>query len=256
MNQTSAKMHFHNNKCAIKCLLTTEFGRKNVNLQLNDNRRLQLCNNTDINANDNECSFNLNKIITNISLLTIPSIENLKMPSKIKVDRQYSIIAGRNWPLIKFNHDIVLPITSTIPRAIRSLVIPVTNMVLHCPSNQLDPNLSSDGKEKSTNRPKYQDQINFVQTACNFLSSPEKQNDVDIGIVDIEKPLVEEAQNPNGNKSSPGQQEPVFPQGAGSKINKVLVKESSDYLSDILSLGLCTNCSENHLNCSCSHEIL
>ena len=65
--------------------------------------------------------------------------------------------------------------------------------------------------------------------------------------------VVQEAQT---YKSSSGQQEPVFPWGAGSKINKVLVKESSNYLSDILSLGLCTNCSENHLNCSCSHEIL
>ena len=118
---------------------------------------MQLSNNTDIKENDKECSFNLNKIITNFSLLTISSVENLKMPLKFNVERQYSIIAGHNWPLIKFNHDIVLPITSTIPRAIRSLVIPVTGMVLYCPSNQLDPNHPSDSEEKSTNRPKYED---------------------------------------------------------------------------------------------------
>ena len=77
------------------------------------------------------------------------------MPLKINVDQQYSIIAGHNWPLIRFNKDIVLPITTTIPRAIRSLVIQVTGMVLHCPSNQLDPDHPSDSEEKSTNRPNY-----------------------------------------------------------------------------------------------------
>ena len=93
MNQTSAKMHFHKNNCAIKCTLTTESGRKSVNLQLNDNKKLQLCNNTNIRVDDNECSFNMNKIITNISMFTFPIIENLKMPSKIKVNQQYTIIS-------------------------------------------------------------------------------------------------------------------------------------------------------------------
>ena len=74
--------------------------------------------------------------------------------------------------------------------------------------------------------------------------------------MDIVKLLVEEAQDPDGDVTSPVQQGPVFPQDAGSETNKVLLQESSDYLSDILSLGLCTNCTENYLNCNCPHNIL
>ena len=79
--------------------------------------------------------------------------------------------------------------------------------------------------------------------------------------MDFVLPSVEEAQDPDGNVTSPVQQGPVFkqeklPRDTGSETNKDLLQESSDYVSDILSLGLCTNCTENHLNCNCPHDIL
>ena len=63
MSQTDARLHFHKNNCAIRCTLSTKFGRKSVNLQLYDNKKLHLCNNANIEVGDEECSFKLNKLI-------------------------------------------------------------------------------------------------------------------------------------------------------------------------------------------------
>ena len=77
MHQTNTRLHFHNNRCAMKCILSTKFGRKNVNLQLNDHRKTQLINNTDITTSDRECHFQINKIITKARPL---SLHNLVSP--------------------------------------------------------------------------------------------------------------------------------------------------------------------------------
>ena len=136
-------------------------------------------------------------------MFTVPIIENLKMPTKIKINQQYTTFANNNWPKIRFNHNIVLPILSTIPRGIRSLVLPIKNVVINCPNTQFDPQISSSEAGETTRKPKFQDEINLVQTACNVLK---------ICNMDVVFPSVEEAQDPDGNVTSPVQQGPVFKQ--------------------------------------------
>ena len=127
MHQTDAKLHFHRDNCDIRCTLSTRAGRKGVNLQLNDNRRLHLCNNKDIKVSDKECSFRLNKLVTCVSKFELQKIVNLKLPSEITIAQQYTILKNGDWPKININHIITLPIQTAIPRGTRSLVIPVKN---------------------------------------------------------------------------------------------------------------------------------
>jgi hypothetical protein len=151
MNQTLAKLHFHKNSCSIKCTLTTESCRKSV--KLNDNKKIQLCSNTIIRVSDNECSFNMNKIIT----------ENLKMPTKLTINKQYTIYDNNTWPKIMFNNNIVLPISSLVPRGIRNLVLPIKQVVINnnnvssdCPITQFDSQISSESEaEGTTGKPKF-----------------------------------------------------------------------------------------------------
>ena len=109
----------------------------------------------------------------------------MKMPSAIKINQQYTILADNDWPKIRLNHNIVLPITSTIPRGVRSLVIQVTDVKMQCQKTKFGPQVYSDEAEEPRNKPKYGDQINFIKTACNVLSSQEKQRGLDICNMEI-----------------------------------------------------------------------
>ena len=119
-----------------------------------------------------------------LSLLKIPSFEHLKMPLQLKLEPQYSIVA-KIWPLLRFNRNIVLPITSTVHRARRTLIIPVNTTIINSPSTQRTPDRFLDSDEKSMNRPKYEDQVKMVQTACNYLSLPNSKNDEKMSTVNI-----------------------------------------------------------------------
>ena len=150
----------------------------------------------------------------------------------------------------------MLPITSTIPRGVRSLIIQVTDVEMQCQETKFGPQVYPDEAEEPKNKPKYGDQINFIKTACNVLSSQEKQRGLDICNVEIVEQLVEKKENHDENTTDPVQQEPVSVRYEESEPSKVLSHQSSNYLSDILNLGLCANCNENYLNCTCPDNML
>ena len=56
---------------------------------------------------------------------------------------------------------------------------------MQCQETQFDPQVSSNEAEEPRNKPKFGDQINFIKTACNVLSSQEKQRGLDICNMDI-----------------------------------------------------------------------
>jgi hypothetical protein len=71
--------------------LATETGKRSVKIQLNINRRIQLCNETLIEVSDNKSIFSMNKLITSTSRFEIPEIEGLQMPNKLTINKQYTI---------------------------------------------------------------------------------------------------------------------------------------------------------------------
>ena len=92
----------------------------------------------------------MNKLITNTSKFTVPEIEGLKMPTKLTVNKQYTIYDMNDWPHIAFNNNITLPILSLVPRGIRNLVLPIKQVVINnhkmssdCPNTLFDSQISS-----------------------------------------------------------------------------------------------------------------
>ena len=68
------------------------------------------------------------------------------------------------------------------------------------------------------------------------------------------------AQDTDGKDTGPSQHGLNFmqekhPQSTNSETNKDLLQDSPNYVSDILKLGLCTNCNDNYFNCKCSQDI-
>ena len=66
------------------------------------------------------------------------------MPTKLTINKQYTIYDMNDWPHIAFNNNITLPILSLVHRGIRKVVFPIKQIIINnqqmssdCPNTQL-----------------------------------------------------------------------------------------------------------------------
>ena len=109
---------------------------------------------------------------------------------------------------------------------------------MQCQKTEVKPQVYSSGVEGPENKPKYGDNLSYIQTACNILSTTEKQINVEVCNVNIVEQGAEKKEDQNGETNDPVHQEPVAVGYDQPEPGNVLSQEHANHLPDILNMGL------------------